>query len=257
EKPLLSGQLGSATHILVVFSRFTAGSSWFAYVAGFALGKGIPLLAWGADAGKVEPVFSKYLIPLRDEAVLSAYFSGEKVRQPPSYKEAKLSLLEQGIPFTVEALEGCISGGKTAAVELFLQAGFSPDTRNSAGVPLLCLAARAGSRSIVTALLKAGAQVNLQALDRGSTALIDSVAQKQRDIMADLLAAGADVNLKNKNGQTAIILAVGYNDAVCTEMLLKAGAKVDEPDSLGASARKYADLFKQPAILKLFDKYAC
>jgi hypothetical protein len=259
EKPLFSRQLGSATHIVVVFSRSTARSSWFAYTAGFTLGKGLPLLVWGANAGKTEPVFSKHLIPLYNEADLSAYFSKEKVRWPltAACKEAKLALLEQGIPVTVEALENCINEGKVTAVELFLQAGFSPDTRDGTGVPLLCLAARAGSRNIVTLLLKAGAQINQQAFDRESTALIDSVSGKHNDIMADLLAAGADVNLKNKNGQTAIIIAVSYNDAVCTEMLLKAGAKVDEPDSLGASARKYADLFKQSAILELINKYAC
>jgi hypothetical protein len=259
EKPPLSKQLGSATHILAVFSRSAAGSSWFAYAAGFALGRDLPLLGWGANSGKAAPVFAKQLIPLRSEAELNAYFSKEKIRLTLTAVsgDAKLALLEQGIPLTEEALENCITGGKAAAVELFLRAGFSPDARGKTGVPLLCLAARAGNRDILNMLLKAGAQVNQQALDRGSTALIDSVSGKHRDIVEDLLAAGADVNLKNKSGQTAVIIAVGYNDAVCTELLLRAGAKVDEPDSLGASARKYADLFKQPAILELFEKYAC
>jgi ankyrin repeat protein len=40
------------------------------------------------------------------------------------------------------------------------------------------------------------------------------------------------------------------------ELLLKAGANVDEPDSLGASARKYAALFNRPGVVKLFQTYA-
>jgi hypothetical protein len=259
EKPLLSKQLCSASHIMIVFSPAAAGSSWFAFTAGFALGKGLPLLACGANSRAAKPVFSKYTIPLLDEAEFNTYFAEEKIRWPlmAASKEARFALLEQGIPVTIDALENCIHEGKTGAVELFLRAGFSPDTRDSAGVPLLCLAARAGNRSIVSLLLKAGAQINLQALDRESTALIDCTAGKHKDIMADLLEAGADVNLKNKNGQSALIIAIGLNDAVCTEMLLKAGAELDEPDSLGASARKYASLFNHPGILELIDKYAC
>jgi ankyrin repeat protein len=105
-------------------------------------------------------------------------------------------------------------------------------------------------------LLKAGASVNLQAEDRGTTALIDSTAGKYMDIMDLLLEAGADVNLKSKDGQSALIIAVGLNDEASTERLLKAGANADEPDSLGASARKYALLFNKPAMVELFKTYA-
>ncbi|MDR1949680.1 MAG: ankyrin repeat domain-containing protein [Spirochaetaceae bacterium] len=258
EVPLLSKRLEAATHIVVVFSPAAAGSSWFAFTAGFALGKALPLLGFGGNAPAPEPVFSKQLIPIPDEGRFIAYISKEKKLWPleDACKKAKAALLDQGIPLTVEALGNCISQGKTAEVELFLQAGFIPDTRDKAGVPLLCLAARAGDRRIVNILLKAGAPVNSRALDRGSTALIDSASGKHKGIMADLLAAGADVNMKSKDGQSALIIAVGLNDAPCTEILLKAGAEADEPDSLGASARKYAALFKQPEILELFNVYA-
>jgi ankyrin repeat protein len=74
--------------------------------------------------------------------------------------------------------------------------------------------------------------------------------------MKDLIAAGADINLKSRDGQSALIIAVGLNDEESVEILLKAGADADEPDSLGASARTYAGLFKDPAILALFKAYA-
>jgi ankyrin repeat protein len=159
------------------------------------------------------------------------------------------------IPFSEESLENCISERKVQAVSHFIDAGFSPNTQDKFGVPLLNLAARAGDRDIVKLLLNAGASVNFQAADRDTTALIDSTAGKYSDIMELLLEAGADVNLKSKDGQSALIIAVGLNDEVSVELLLKAGANPDEPDSLGASARKYAMLFNKPAMTALFKTY--
>jgi hypothetical protein len=49
---------------------------------------------------------------------------------------------------------------------------------------------------------------------------------------------------------------VGLSDERLVEMLLKAGANTEEPDALGASARKYAALFNKPKIVELFKKYA-
>jgi ankyrin repeat protein len=46
------------------------------------------------------------------------------------------------------------------------------------------------------------------------------------------------------------------SDERFVEMLLKAGADVDEPDALGVSAKQYAVLFNKPKILGLFKKYA-
>jgi ankyrin repeat protein len=122
-------------------------------------------------------------------------------------------------------------------------------------VPLLCLAVRAGDRDMSGLLLKAGASVNLLAGDRGGSALIDAALGKHAGILMDLLAVGANTNVKSKDGQSALIIAVGLNDEPTVELLLKAGANVDEPDSLGASARKYAALFNKPGIVNLFKTY--
>jgi hypothetical protein len=254
--PSLGERLAKASHIVAVLSPGAAGSPWFAFTAGFALGKGLPFLGFGAAEGM--PVFSPCISPIPGEEELDAYFTREKAEWPSreAHRQAKFALLDMGVPFSEESFEQCIRERKTAAAALFLEAGFSPDARDNTGVPLICLAARAGDRHITNMLLKAGASVNLQALDRGSTALIDCASGKHRDIMADLLAAGADVNLKSKDGQSALIIAVGLNDEEAAALLLKAGANPDEPDSLGASARKYATLFNKPGMVELFKAYA-
>jgi hypothetical protein len=245
-----------AARLVLVFSPSVNGSPWTSFFLGFSLGRGVPLLGYGPAA--VPPAFAGLIVPLEGDAEFEAYLE----REAPAWagedqkQKARQALLDLGIPVTGKAYENCIKERNLKGVTLFLEAGFSPDTRDAQGVPVLCLAARSGDRDIVNALLKAGADVNASPRDRGGSALIDSAMGKFPDIGADLLAAGADVNVKSKDGQSALIFSVGLNDTGFTEMLLRAGANPDDPDVLGASARKYAALFNKPAITEMFDKYA-
>ncbi len=170
-------------------------------------------------------------------------------------KQARNDLLAIGIPYNEESFERCVLEENTRAAELFLKAGFLPDATNEKGVPLLNLAARTGNRNMVKILLEGGAQIDQQSHDRGSTALIDACTGKAIDIVRDLIAAGAEVNLKSKDGQSALIIAVGLNEEECAAELLKAGANPDDSDALGASARKYASLFNKPGMTALFHNY--
>jgi hypothetical protein len=250
--------LDKAARLVLVFSPSITGSPWFPFLLGFSLGRGIPVLCLGEDAAAVPPAFTDRIVLLKGNAELKGYLDKEApVWLEEAHKqEAGQTLLDQGIPLTGKAFEDCIKERNLKGVALFLEAGFSPNARNAQGVPVLCLAARSGDRGIVDILLKAGADVNAGSGDRGGSALIDSAMGKFLDIGAGLLAAGADVNTKSRDGQSALIFSIGLNDIAFTEMLLNAGADPDEPDALGASARKYAALFNKPAMTELFDKYA-
>jgi hypothetical protein len=248
--------LDRADRLVLIFSPSVAGSPWIPFLLGFSRGRGIPVLGYGAEA--VPPTFADLIVPLKGDAEFKDYleqkapiWSDEEKKQT-----ARKTLLDLGIPVVDKAYENCIKERDLKGVTLFLEAGFSPNARDACGVPMVCLAARSGDRDIVNTLLKAGADVNAESKDRGSSALIDSAMGKFPDIGADLLTAGADVNMKSKDGQSALIFSVGLNDTVFTEMLLKAGANPDEPDALGASARKYAAIFNKPDITELFNKYA-
>lgn len=256
-EPFPGGPFTGVSHIMF-FVPDSVFPPWAVFIAGYAAALEIPLLVYGGEPEKFGPVLSKRLVSVKNEADLIHYI--EKELQAPVSREdrkrAKYELLENGIPFTEESFSNCVIGGNGEAVSLFIKAGFSPNMRDRFGVPLLNLAARAGNGSVVKILLKAGAQVNQQAGDRLSTALIDAVSGKFHAIAKDLLAAGADVNMKSRDEQSALIFAVSLNDEISAEMLLKAGANVDEPDVLGASVRKYAALFNKPAIVALINSYA-
>jgi hypothetical protein len=255
----LEESLRSATHVLTIGSRSGGpGLPAFAFAAGFACGARLPLLWYGGEALSPGPRFANPPVQFGNEADFAAYLDREAEEWPREHamQQARETLLERGIPVTVPSLERCIEEKNREAAELFLAAGFPPDTLNHAAVPLNCLAARAGDREITALLIKSGASVNLAAGDRGGAALIDAALGKHRDIMGDLLEAGADPNARSKDGQSALIIAVGLNDEPSVELLLKSGANVDDPDSLGVSARKYAALFNRPGMVKLFHDYA-
>lgn len=235
---------------------------WIDSLAGFSLGAGIPFAAYGEKAiSGISGDFSSGFASFDTENALREYLKAEAEmasRRETAQKSngAREALLENGIPVNDESLVQCVANNAIEAVVLFFSAGFTPNTRDMAGVPLLNIAARNGHRDAVRLLLQSGARVDLLAEDRGSTALLDAVIKKYDAIEADLIEAGTDVNVRSKDGQSALIVAVGAHDEKAVEALLKAGADPDVPDSLGVSARKYATLFHKSGIISLFEAHA-
>jgi hypothetical protein len=244
------------SHVFIISSIV---ERWVDFLAGFSYASRLPVLVYGEEAIACIPVeFTSFFRPLKSESSLHDYLDAESktfVKWEAARKiiRARESLLQMGIPVTGEALTNCISKDSIQVVSLFLEAGFSPDTRNKTGVPLLNLCARTGDQEILRLLIQSGAQLNLQADDRGTSALIESVMSKQYDMVNELIKAGADLNIKSKDGQTALVVAAGSSDEKMVEILLKAGADPDIPHSLGMSARKYASVFRNNVILNLFD----
>ena len=253
--------VNAPTHVLIASSL---DPQWFDFFAGFAFGSRIHTLIYRQEAiPGISKEFAAFFTFLRTEASLQTYLEHEneaiqKQIAARNIIKAQQSLLKMGIPTTVESLSQCVIDNRIKEISLFLDAGFSVNSRNSAGIPLLNIAARTrtGNPEAIRYLIDAGADVNLTAEDRGTTALIDSVMAQNLEIMDDLIKAGTDLNVKDKNGQTALIVAAGASREKMVEVLLKAGSDPDIPDFLGVSARKYANLFKNEVILNLFNTIA-
>jgi len=247
------------THLLVTSSLH---SQWYDFFAGFAFGSRIPIFIYGQETiTGISKEFAGFFTFLQTEATVQTCLAVESEvskKQEAARKiiKAQQSLLKTGIPVTVESLAQCVIENRIKEISFFFEAGFSVNSRNNAGVPMLNIAARNGNRDVIRYLITSGADVNLLADDRGTTALIDSVMAQYEDIAWDLIEAGTNPNVKDKDGQTALIVATGDSRARIVEALLKAGANPDETDTLGSSARKYAALFRNEAILALFNTYA-
>ena len=65
-----------------------------------------------------------------------------------------------------------------------------------------------------------------------------------------LLSKNADTNIQSKDGQTALILAVGRKDVPMVKLLIEHHADWNIADRLGMSALGYAKLFHNKDILE-------
>ena len=235
------------THFVVAMESGDVNSLWFIQVASYAIGSGKPLFLIASPGGIASELF-----PSVD---ILGYFRMEKEKFlfNEMIRISKDELAKSGIAFSAEAFCESVSEGELRAVELFLNAGFSPDAKNRNGVPAVSLAIRGGHRSIVSRLLDRNVDIDAISEDRGNTPLMDAAACGDVDLIRLLIEAGSDLNVKSKNGQTALILALGQQNEQAAVLLLESGADPNIKDNLGMTAVQYAKLFGKNEILARFN----
>ncbi len=126
--------------------------------------------------------------------------------------------------------------GDKAGVRAAFGAGDKLTDVDASGWTPLMYAASSYGGSVVSEMLKAGAEVNARS-KRGETALMASAVTGMAD--EDLLDAGADVNAVNDVGMTALMLLVQRGEAQEITALLKAGADALKKDAAGRTALDY------------------
>jgi len=91
-------------------------------------------------------------------------------------------------------------------------------------------AARGGHEEIVGLLLESGASVELRARN-GETALFKAAAEGRTKLVERLAAAGADVHVADERGRSALTLAAegAFSDLI--ECLLRLGATLDAQEA--------------------------
>jgi len=80
---------------------------------------------------------------------------------------------------------------------------------------------------------------------------MDAAAEGLTDIVRELIRRGADLTGLSRNGQNALVLAIGKGAQDIAAILLEAGADPFVPDKLGMNACQYAQLLSRKEFLTL------
>jgi ankyrin repeat protein len=104
---------------------------------------------------------------------------------------------------------------------------------------------------VIRRLLDAGADVNLRSRDRDNSPLMDAAAEGLTDIVRELISRGADLDGLSRNGQSALVLAIGKGAQDVAAILLEGGADPFVVDKLGMNACQYAQLLGRQDFLAL------
>lgn len=232
-------------------------SSWLAFLSGYSLGREVPSYLL-TDIDQTPPAFLSSLSSLQSTDELVAELAQQKVlfEQSSIVERARFELAEEGIGLNDNNLATCVSEGDETAVRNFLRMGFSPNTANSDGVPLLSLAVRRRNSSLVRLLIDEGARVNSVAEDRGTSPLMEAAGHGELPYVRLLLERGADLHQQSKTGQNALILAASEGHADVVEELVKYGPNLDVVDSLGMTALRYAKLFGYQEMASILEDAA-
>lgn len=119
------------------------------------------------------------------------------------------------------------------------------------GWTALMIAALRGDPDILEALIRKGAGLNSAIKDNGGTPLMLALASMNPKTAEILIAAGADVNLKTKDGTTALMMASEEGQAGIVKLLIDKGADVNAKTAKNHTALKLAKKNKHPDIAKM------
>lgn len=246
------------SHYVIIPHAGSFRSRWLPFIAGFGLGGAKSVCVLFRDKQSSLPRYLGAAQVFREVERLVAYLHDEQDiwHKGDQIERSREHLISLGLGINEENLAARAAMGDDESVEHFLHIGYSPDTANAQGVPLICLASRNGHRTTVELLLSKRAEVNVLSQDRGNSPLMEAAVRGDELSVRHFLEAGADPNLVSKAGQTAIMLAIGEGHTEIVLMLLRYKADVDIKDSLGMTARKYAEIFQHKEILAAIDARA-
>lgn len=135
-------------------------------------------------------------------------------------------------------------------VQLLVGAGSDVNHRAGDGsTPLLIAAGGNDEIEIVDFLIKAGADVSLSDYSGNNALMLAAQNAKGKKLVEYFLLKGLSANLKNKYDVTALMFAAAKSDAASVDLLLKAGARVNDVDDRNRSALIYLVKF-QTALVK-------
>lgn len=228
------------------------------FAFGYVLGKDIPVFCVRREGGRSwseSPLtageYHEYTSCSDLLGVLKARFP-EFLRRERE-KRARRALLDAGVPFNPDSFAFHIASDNEKECGLFIDGGIDVNSRDAAGTPMICVAARHNRREMIERLLALGADINAVSKDRGYSAVMDAVWKSNTEIVEFLVKRGANLGYISRDGQSVLVLAVGTgNEKVC-RILAENGADPFMCDAMGMSAMSYAKLFKKEKLVPIFE----
>lgn len=158
--------------------------------------------------------------------------------------ELMKKLLEKGVQYTNNAMimasQGGRGGGKGLPVFQYLESlGIKPATVNKNGENALhYLARRPSQQEIIQYFIARGASTT-QADNEGNTPFMYAAAGNRDTATLALLLPGVNINQPNKQGLTALAMAVRSNSPEIVQYLVRKGANVQATDAAGNNLAYY------------------
>jgi len=146
------------------------------------------------------------------------------------------------------ALHHAARNGHARVVQLLLQHGADPNTRDANSCSALMLAAEAGHANVVATLLQtiqSSGKEETSSLDlearssQGDTALTLSCYGGHSEVALLLIDAGAEINVRGRKGRTPLMQAALRNNLDLVSALVYLGARLDLVDAYGLSICDY------------------
>ncbi len=187
--------------------------------------------AWHFNAIVKAAVATGGVATLEPDAALAAEAPIADTPAAGNAAALKRQLGALGYEFKPESFFQAIGDRHAGAVDLFLQAGMSPNVKNDQGryalnhAVLFCGQDAATASAVIIALVKGKGDVKTKDPDNKTTQLVGAVQSCGLDAVAALIAAGSDLSAQSAGGMTALQLADIFQRAEIAAALRKAGAK--------------------------------
>lgn len=250
-------KLYDASHCILIGNKALFHSKLILFSQGYLIGKKIPLFISGIESdyvNKLNLTSTKVFTSTKDLInCLNEDFPGYLIEEEK--RKALLELFERGIPFTPDCFSFHIAKNNEAECQMFFDAGMDVNSRDSAGTPMICVAARSGKKEMIQWLIDHGADIDAVSQDRGYSAVMDAVWKSNREIVDLLVKLGANLNFIGRDGQSVLVLATGTGNTKICEILVRNGADPTITDHMGMSALEYAKLFKKDTLVSLYEEY--
>lgn len=141
------------------------------------------------------------------------------------------------------------------AMSLFFIAPVSANPDNEAQsydtlLPYFYAAARTGDNEVITEFLNAGLPIDIKN-KKGYTALMIATYHGRKKIVNSLIKQGANVCMQDNRGNTALMAAVFRGEFSIAKTLMSEDCDSDQQNKAGQTAVMYATLFGRKALRDL------